>query len=521
MRRRAPSELGERLLPTARSRGVASPLERERRSPLTYPLYFIFATAGALAVYAVPLTFVGQLPTGVILSLSLAVVLTATILTTVVSLELFMLFWLALCFLQNFAVGVFVPDHVTLVPIYISESKTISVVFAMLFMFPLAMQNLRPYKRPLAWFICFFVAILLHISSLGGATFPYLRNFWIPLGTLFLIISLTGSWSEKRRATLITAVVWYGTTLLAVGTFLELLVGSELWREYLNVEKNSALNSLSTVTSLFGIRIERTGGFLVEPTNAGYVAAILIIVAVLTASNTDDQKKGMYWCAAICAATLLSSGAKNGILMLVVASIGGFAYSRARRVWSGLIAGWGVSFFVVFAYVAAMKGVGNTVAAFGNPISIVGGDSTTYHLAGLIAGMEHAATSFIGAGIGNGGNFARIAGAPLSLWILTGGESSWGVLAYQAGVFGIGLFLATVASLCKYLGHDSAVLLSSWTSAAMFAEALFGPQVASIVVVAAALSLVTPEPVDMGSGRTNYSRVDNRMEQQCLTFTRG
>lgn len=65
--------------------------------------------------------------------------------------------------------------------------------------------------------------------------------------------------------------------------------------------------------------------------------------------------------------------------------------------------------------------------------------------------------------------------------------SSWGVLAYQAGILGIVLFAATVASLCKHLGRRSAVLLSAWTSAAMFAEALFGPQAAGLIVVAAAL----------------------------------
>ena len=67
------------------------------------------------------------------------------------------------------------------------------------------------------------------------------------------------------------------------------------------------------------------------------------------------------------------------------------------------------------------------------------------------------------------------------------------------GILGIALLGATVASLCKYLGKRSAVLLSAWTSAAMFAEALFGPQTAGLVVVAAALFL-TADAARPGDG---------------------
>ncbi len=344
-------------------------------------------------------------------------------------------------------------------------------------MFPTAMTNLKRYRRPVIWYGLFAVVVVGHVSSLGGATLPYLRNFLIPLATVLLIVAITAQWSEDRRSDLLRVVVRYSTAVLTIGTVAEALVGSSAWRSMVNVDKNAALNSLSSVTSFLGIQIDRTGGFIVEPTNAGYIAAAVIIIATLVSiQGPRSVRTGMYVCIALCGWVLISSGAKSGLLMLLVASISGVTYARSKRVWGGLLGGWTISLLVVLAYVAVATGPGKAVSVFTDPLGIVGGDSTTYHLAGLVAGMKHAVTEFVGAGIGNGGNFARIAGAPVSRWILTGGESSWGRPRLSAGILGIVLFAATVASLCKHLGGKrSAVLLSAWTSAAMFAEALFGP----------------------------------------------
>lgn len=462
--------------------------------------YLLFVTLAAFAVYAVPLSFVGQFRPTALMGLAVGCVVVATVLTMAVGAELFVVFWLALAFFQNFAVGMFVPEHIDLVPVYISESKTVAIVTAIALMFPTAMTNLKTYRRPVIWYGLFALVVVAHVTSLGGATLPYLRNFLIPLATVLLIVAMTAQWSDERRSALLGAVVRYSTAVLAIGTLAETLVGSTVWRSIVNVDKNGALNSLSSVTSFLGLQFDRTGGFVVEPTNAGYIAAAVVIIAALVAiQGPRSVRAGMYVCIALCVWVLISSGAKSGFLMLLIASISGIAYARSKRVWGGLLAGWSISVLLVLAYVAAAKGPGKALSVFADPLGIIGGDSTTYHLAGFVAGMKHALTEFVGAGVGNGGNFARIAGAPVSRWILTGGESSWGVLAYQTGILGIALFAATVASLCKYLGKRSAVLLSAWTSAAMFAEALFGPQTAGLVVVAAAL-FMTADAARPGDG---------------------
>ncbi|MGV9743678.1 hypothetical protein ACWDTG_02045 [Rhodococcus zopfii] len=493
IRRRDDLEKGAAHRSRARTRSLAS-LRRARVGDVgsaavaVNPVHLLFVTLAAFAVYAIPLSFVGQFRPTALMVLSVAAVVVATVLTMAIGAELFVVFWLALAYFQNFAVGTFVPGHVDLVPVYISESKTVAIVSALALMFPTAMTNLKRYRPPVIWYGLFALVVVGHVASLGGATLPYLRNFLIPLATVLLIVAITAQWSEERRSDLLRVVVRYSTAVLTIGTFAEALVGSSAWRSMVNVDKNGALNSLSSVTSFLGIQIDRTGGFIVEPTNAGYIAAAVIIIATLVSiQGPRSVRAGMYVCIALCGWVLISSGAKSGLLMLLVASISGVTYARSKRVWGGLLGGWSISLLVVLVYVAVATGPGKVVSVFTDPLGIVGGDSTTYHLAGLVAGMKHAVTEFVGAGIGNGGNFARIAGAPISRWILTGGESSWGVLAYQAGILGIVLFAATVASLCKHLGRRSAVLLSAWTSAAMFAEALFGPQAAGLIVVAAAL----------------------------------
>jgi len=474
-----------------RANGRGNSVHTERRLSATrYATFALMATAFALAVYALPLTYVGHFSPAVVIVLSLTAIIVSTVITFSIATELFIIFWIALAMFQNFAVGIFLSDRAAIVPIYISESKTIAATVAILMMLPVALSNMKRFTHPLRWYAVYAVVVLGHVTSLGGATLPYLRNFLLPLATLLLVVAMTAGWGEKRRLDLASAIVRFGTVILAVGTFCEMLAGAQTWRTILHADKNSALNSLSTVTNFFGWRIERTGGFLVEPTNAGYIAAALIIIAVILVRSAGPQhRSGMYLCAVFCFWVLLMSGAKSGLLMLLIAATSAIAYSRAKSVWGGLTLGWIGATVLVAAYVAAIKGPAAIASAVSNPLSILGGDSTTYHFAGFIAGLKHAFTSILGGGIGVGGNFARIAGATNSQWILTGGESSWGVLAYQAGLLGIILFLATIASLCKHLGIRSAILISAWSSSAMFAEALFGPQVAGVILVVAALLL--------------------------------
>lgn len=138
IRRRDDLEKGEAHRSRVRTRSLAS-LHRARvggdvgsAAVAVNPVHLLFVTLAAFAVYAIPLSFVGQFRPTALMVLSVAAVVVATVLTMAIGgAELFVVFWLALAFFQNFAVGTFVPGHVDLVPVYISESKTVAIVIAL------------------------------------------------------------------------------------------------------------------------------------------------------------------------------------------------------------------------------------------------------------------------------------------------------------------------------------------------------------------------------------------------------
>jgi hypothetical protein len=177
------------------------------------------------------------------------------------------------------------------------------------------------------------------------------------------------------------------------------------------------------------------------------------------------------------------AAAKSGALIILIA-LACFMLFRSRlKSWAAFTTGWIFAFALTASYVIYAKGLGSATSIFTNPVAIVGGDSTTFHLAGFIYGLK----SIVGHGIGVGGNFNRVSGESWILWLGTGSESSWGVLAYQSGLLGLLLWLLVLCVIGEKWGHASAVLLCSWAAGAMFAEAMIGPQVAGLAMVGAAM----------------------------------
>jgi hypothetical protein len=122
---------------------------------------------------------------------------------------------------------------------------------------------------------------------------------------------------------------------------------------------------------------------------------------------------------------------------------------------------------------------------------LVGGDSTTFHLAGLMAGIQGGVRTIIGHGLGVGGNFSSIGGAESALTgaekVATGGESAWGVLSYQTGIVGLVLLIAVLIVFGRNWGSLTLVALIIWSITAMFAEASFGLQVSAMIMTGSAL----------------------------------
>ena len=385
------------------------------------------------------------------------------------------------------------------IPFAITEAKTISVGVAALV---LSRQIIRVLarSRTLSFVLGIYVlAVLLSIRSFDLGMLAYGRNFLLPMILMLVVAAISRDWDWGKRLGFLRDLVIFVTIVLVGGTLLELAVGTGQWRAFFNAESIDALASLSTATTLFGLELGRVGGFIMEPVTAGYMAtgALLAIAGLQVAQRS--RPRSIFWLAI--AANLLvavTAGTKNTVLMIGIAVlISGLIAALPRLHATFLIlAAWGGAFGAVLLYVVLIKSPESLSRVFTDPLSLIGGDSTVIHLAGLIKGVEGAIMNPLGQGLGVGGNFRNnfneSTSRTFASWLGTGAESAIGVLAFQTGIVGLLAFIALVIAFARSWGPWAAIFLGTWSASALFAESMFGPQVASLFMISAALMREPP-----------------------------
>lgn len=391
---------------------------------------------------------------------------------------------------QNFLAGMWFTDADGTIPLYVTESKTLALAVAMVLLIRPIIRVLARHRRLLAIAGLYVSTVLLHVQSLDPASLAYLRNFLSPIAILLLGLACSSQASKRERRQFLNSLSTLAAAFLLTGSLLEIVVGTTRWRSFLNADSSGALGSLSEYTAAFGLSFPRIGGFIVEPTNAGYLGATVALAGLLnrTWRSEVDVPSRINWFVVFAGLTVVAlAAAKNGFLLLAIAFI--FLALRSAKTPVNLAAflSWGITFVSISAYIGIAKGFSPLMASFGNPVGIVGGESTTFHFAGLLYGIKHAVTHVLGQGIGSGGNFNRETDQTRLEWLTSGSESTWGVIAFQAGLFGLIFWLLWVVVSAKTLGTRSAAVIVAWSAVAMFAEAMPGPQIAGLTMFTVAL----------------------------------
>lgn len=454
---------------------------------------YLSAVLLATVTYGLPLVVGGSFGSPmVIATLSVTVTLVCTALLVHANIEFYFAYWISLVAVQNAATGLWVPPGLESVPLIVTESKSVSIVFAGVICLPAIMRLRWSAKTVIYAWIVYCLWVVLSVRAIDMAMFAYARNFLLPLAIFIFVVAVTEKFDEEQRhrmaEKLAVLVFWFA----AIGISLEALIGTERWRSLFNADRLDNLTSLSEMTRLFGFQLSRHGGFVMEPTTAGYMLGMVMAVAVVMLLRSDGRPKTMQGLIVLVGPVLLFlTGAKSAWLMVALLGLT-IAVARLKlRPAVTIVTTATAAFVIVSLYLAVVHSPRAVIAAFSEPTSIVGGDSTGHHYGGLLAGIIEGTMRPIGYGLGEGGNFSHLAGTEGRLIfrekVATGGESAWGVLSYQTGIVGLLLLLVVVVLIGKRWGPDTLVLLVGWLVAAMYAETVFGVPTASYLMVGAAL----------------------------------
>lgn len=460
----------------------------------------------AFLSYGTPMVVAGQAGDGPIATVAvvLAVGIPTGALLATNNFRMYLSYLVCLLLIQNFAVGLWLPNGMLEVPLIVTESKTVSVALAALFSVGPILKYLSEHKRIRLFLILYFLSIVASVRGLEITAFAYGRNFIFPILFLMIVVVRTSGVSLQERMVWLKEFVYMTVGIMAVGVLAELVMGPESWRAFLHIDRLTTLGGVSVKTDFLGLRLDRYAGILIEPTNAGYIAAAAAALLLVMIPRYKVGRLAMVLFLVLALVLLFLSAAKSGLLMLLPAVV---AVVIGRYAGTGrlLIFTSAAGVFFVGLYLVLVKGIGPVISSFVDPIRIVGGDSTTFHWAGLISGITASVTSPIGHGLGVGGNFAKgfvddeSAKASFSgkSKVATGGESAWGVLGYQAGIIGVILLVILLVVLSNQWGIAAAVVISVWSVSAMFAEAIFGIQVAALLMIGAALlrEEAPPKPI--------------------------
>lgn len=479
---------------TAPSPAALRPDPIVARENVTAPLVQIFVgIVFTLSTYGIPLLVSRDFGEGLGIVAAVVAVALPTVLLLQLSLSAYIYYWLSLVLLQNAVVGLWLPDNFGgEVPLIVTEVKTVSLLIAVILSLPLIVRLLAK-RRTVLWFtLVYFVWIVVSVRGLDTATFAYGRNFIFPLLLLLFVGARASGLDLDFRLQLLRRLLAYTIVVLTAGVVAELAITTGPWRVLLNTDKLGSLGGVSDTTRFFGLRIDRTAGFIVEPTNAGYIAAICAVLLILSAIAARGVPTASWWLQFVASVWLLiESGARSGFLMLVLSLIVVVLWRLRIPPVRLFIAGCVSAFALVLVYVSIVKSPAAVIKSFGDPPSLVGGDSTTFHLAGLMSGIQRGVQTVIGHGLGRGGNFSSIGGGEGALKgaekVATGGESAWGVLSYQTGIVGLLLLIVVLVLIGREWGPLTLVALTVWSITAMFAEASFGLQVSAVLMIGAAL----------------------------------
>lgn len=458
----------------------------------------LLGLAFAFASYGTPLVIGGQLgqsADAITSLLSVFAVAVPTVLLVSINFRTYLMYLVMMVIIQNFAVGLWVPASLSTIPFVVIESKTVSILLAVIVSLGAVVRFLKQNRRIATTVVIFYVLILISIRDLGVTAIAYGRNFILPVLLCIFVAAKTGDVPLGERIRWLRELIYVTLTVMLIGIIMEGVLGAQTWGDLLHLDQLASLGgSVSVKTDFLGIVFNRSAGIIVEPTNAGYIAAACAALILIILPKVTEGRVALLAFFAVAMLLLMLAAAKSGLLMLLpaVASvvIGRFTRGSVRLLLLNSAAGIGL----VFIYLILVKGPAKAFGSFVDPIGIVGGDSTTYHWAGLVSGITQGATHVIGQGLGRGGNFSTSLATSEEttfsgkLKVATGGESAWGVLSYQTGIVGVIALIIVLVVLCKEWGMASAVILSVWSVSSMFAEAIFGIQVAALLMIGAALT---------------------------------
>lgn len=390
------------------------------------------------------------------------------------------------------------------------EIKTVSFTVAFLMLAVRIVRYLLTKPTLLCAVAVYGASIGVSVRTLDASSLAYGRNFLVPMMIALIAVVLLQDLNPNSRRNLFEKILATFVSLLVIGNLLELVLGSGTWRTLVSAADQRSLGSLSTETSFFGLVLPRAGGMMVEPVTSGYIAGAALVGVILMAFKHDRTRR-MWWVLPVLSGlgsvfVLVTAATKASLLMIVVA-IGAQALSlilRGRHAWIVILGTWIGSLVAILSYMSLRNGVQAVLGVWDRPLSLIGGDSTPIHLAGLIFGLKSAITDFFGNGLGVGGNFSRFFDGidkrpPYEVWLSSGSESAVGVLAYQTGLFGLLAFVGLLVAAGRVWGRKSTLILAVWSSTALMAESMFGPLVAALFMIGAAMLMESTAP----------SRLDN------------
>jgi hypothetical protein len=449
-----------------------------------YGLLAVNVSYGAPLVLGLPL---GEVPSTVISGLLVVCISVSLVLWDI---RHFLMYWILLAVLQNAVSGMWFQVYLNEVPIVVTEAKTIAIFAAFGVSLGKVTTLFSGNRHLLVGGLLFTGGIIVNLTGFEPIAIANLRNFLLPILILVVAAANVAGMELAHRITFLKSALHSMAIILFLGAVWEVTVSTSTWREFFHAHALGGLNALSQKTTFFGVEFSRAGGFLLEPVNAGYLAAAVISVFIIL-KFTVPTKVTMLDVAAVagCLVALAAAATKNGLMMFFVAIVALLLVRRRVRPWKVVLLSMSASFAATLMYTTVVKGPGYLRQVFVDPVGSSGGESTSIHTAGLVSGFQSLLESPFGHGIGSGGNFLLVFEPQVTrhFWLSTGAESAWGTFAYQAGCLGVmGLLWMLIGAASKW-GKLSTIILAVWASAALFAESLFGPIAASLFMVGAAV----------------------------------
>lgn len=454
-------------------------------------LGFVWVTLCALITFGIPLvlsTATGSTTTGLVAAL---IVVGLSGVLFVLDSRLFFVYWINLVLLQNVVSGLWYSSSSSeAIPLMVTEAKSVALATGGILALGPVLTLVRAHKGLAVGLGLYLVAIVTNVTSLDVVALANLRNFLTPLAMLFLAMSQAVRYSADERDDFVRTILTISAGWLALGTLGELLVGTAEWRHLLSADAIGGLNSLSVTTSLFGIEFSRVGGVLIEPVNNGYVAASVIAVLLVHRYYMARSYSTVLFSTILACSVfaLFFSSTRNPLLMFVVGILAVYCLRVLKlQPAAALMLSWVAAFVATLAYIVLVAGPQYAFTVWSDPLgAVVNDESTTVHVAGLIAGFTGLWEAPLGHGLGSGGNFLRIFDDEMTWteWLTTGSESSWGTMAYQLGILAILGFVLLLVATGSLLGGPGTVLLAVWSAAALFTEHFFGPIGSSVILVA-------------------------------------